>query len=217
MAQFAVIGLGRFGSAAALELMKMGHFVLGVDANSKVVDKYADQLTRAVIADVTDKAAVNELGLDNYDVVLIAIGDDIQSCLVCVVHLKALDVNKIWVKAISHAQHLILSKLGVNRIIHPEEEMGIRVAQMLSYPMVNDYISLGNGEFVVEITASERLDDISIGEVLHTNNHVVEVLLIKRKTQVLMRPADSFILQAKDILVLFGPLSILRTIAPKLV
>lgn len=217
MAQFAVIGLGRFGSAASLELMKMGHSVLGVDINSKVVDKYADQLTRAVIADVTDKAAVDELGLDNYDVVLVAIGDDIQASLVCVVHLKAVNVNKIWVKAISHAQHLILSKLGVDRIIHPEEEMGIRVAQMLSYPMVNDYISLGNGEFVVEITASERLDDISIGEVLRTNNDVVEVLLIKRKSQILVRPADDFILQAKDILVLFGPLNILRTIAPKLI
>lgn len=217
MAQFAVIGLGRFGSAASLELMKMGHSVLGVDINSKVVDQHADLLSRAVIADVTDKAAVDELGLDNYDVVLIAIGDDIQASLVCVVHLKAVGSNKIWVKAISHAQHLILSKLGVDRIIHPEEEMGIRVAQMLSYPMVNDYISLGNGEFVVEITASERLDDISIGDVLHINNDVVEVLLIKRKTQILVRPADDFILQAKDILVLFGPLNVLRTIAPKLV
>lgn len=217
MAQFAVIGLGRFGSTAALELMKMGHSVLGVDNDSKTVTKYADQLTRAVIADVTEKAAVDELGLDNYDVVLIAIGEDIQACLVCVVHLKAVDVGKIWVKAVSHAQHLILSKLGVNRIIHPEEEMGIRVAQMLSYPMVNDYISLGNGEFIVEITASERLDDISIGEVLHTNNEVVEVLLIKRKAQVLIRPDDNFILEAKDILVLFGPLAILRTIAPKLI
>lgn len=217
MAQFAVIGLGRFGSAAALELMRMGHNVLGVDTDSKVVDRYADDLTRAVIADVTNKAAVNELGLDNYDVILIAIGDDVQASLVCVVHLKALDISKIWVKAVSHAQHLILSKLGVNRIIHPEEEMGVRVAQMLSYPMVNDYISLGNGEFVVEVTASERLDDISIGEVLHTNNNVVEVLLIKRKTQVLMRPEDSFILQPKDILVLFGPLHVLRTIAPKLI
>ena len=217
MAQFAVIGLGRFGSAASLELMKMGHSVLGVDINSKVVDQHADLLSRAVIADVTDKAAVDELGLDNYDVVLIAIGDDIQASLVCVVHLKAVGSNKIWVKAISHAQHLILSKLGVDRIIHPEEEMGIRVAQMLSYLMVNDYISLGNGEFVVEITASERLDDISIGDVLHINNDVVEVLLIKRKTQILVRPADDFILQAKDILVLFGPLNVLRTIAPKLV
>lgn len=217
MAQFAVIGLGRFGSAAALELMNMGHSVLGVDTNSKVVDKYADRLSRAVIADVTDRQAVNELGLDNYDVVLIAIGDDIQASLVCVIHLKAMDVEKIWVKAISHAQHLILSKLGVNRIIHPEEEMGIRVAQMLSYPMVNDYISLGNGEYIVEITASERLDEISIGAVLHKDNAAVEVILIKRKKEVLMRPTDDFILQAKDILVLFGPLNVLRTIAPKLI
>lgn len=217
MSQYAVIGLGRFGSAAALELMNMGHSVLGVDNNTKVVDKYADRLSRAVIADVTDRQAVNELGLDNYDAVLIAIGDDFQASLVCVIHLKSMDVEKIWVKAISHTQHLILSKLGVNRIIHPEEEMGIRVAQMLSYPMVNDYISLGNGEFIVEITASERLDDISIGAILHKDNDAVEVLLIKRKKDVLVHPADDFILQAKDILVLFGPLHVLRTIAPKLI
>lgn len=217
MAQFAVIGLGRFGSAAALELMNMGHSVLGVDTNSKVVDRYAERLSRAVIADVTDREAVIELGLDNYDVVLIAIGDDIQAGLVCVIHLKAMGVEKIWVKAISHAQHLILSKLGVNRIIHPEEEMGIRVAQMLSYPMVNDYISLGNGEFIVEITASERLDEISIGALLPKDNRAVKVLLIKRKKEVLLRPDDNFTLQAKDILVLFGPLNVLRTIAPKLI
>ncbi|GGE66597.1 MAG TPA: TrkA family potassium uptake protein [Paenalcaligenes hominis] len=217
MAQFAVIGLGRFGSAASLELMRMGHSVLGIDNDPKIVDKYADHLSRAVIADVTDSAAVQELGLDNYDVVLIAIGDDVQASLVSVVHLKAVGVTKIWVKAISHAQHLILHKLGVNRIIHPEEEMGVRVAQMLSYPMVNDYISLGNGEFVVEITASERLDEISLGEVLHQDNKTVEVLLIKRKTQILVRPTDDFILQAKDILVIFGPLQALRNIAPKLI
>lgn len=217
MAQFAVIGLGRFGSAASLELMKMGHSVLGVDIDGKVVDKYADHLSRAVIADATDKDAVSELGLDNYDVVLVAIGDDIQASLVSVVHLKALNVNKIWVKAISHAQHLILTKLGVDRIVHPEEEMGIRVAQMLSYPMVNDYISLGNGEFVVEITASERLDEISIAEVIYRPHDLVEVLLIKRKSQIFKQPMHDFILQAKDILVLFGPLHELRAIAPKLI
>lgn len=217
MSQFAVIGLGRFGSAASLELMKMGHSVLGVDIEPKVVDKYADHLSRAVIADATDKDAVGELGLDNYDVVLVAIGDDIQASLVCIVHLKALGMGKIWVKAISHAQHLILNKLGVDRIIHPEEEMGIRVAQMLSYPMVNDYISLGNGEFVVEITASERLDEISISNVIFSTNESVEVLLIKRKSQIFKRPRPDFILQAKDIIVLFGPLHELRAIAPKLI
>lgn len=215
MADFAVIGLGRFGSAAALELMRMGHSVLGVDNDPKIVDHYADQLSRAVIADVTDAAAVHELGLNHYDVVLIAIGDDIQASLVCVVHVKAIGVNKIWVKAISHAQHLILNKLGVQRIIHPEEEMGVRVAQMLSYPMVNDYISLGNGEFVVEITASERLTDIQIGNLLE-HEKTIEVLLVKRKTQIIARPDSDFILQPKDLLVLFGSLHDLRSIAPKL-
>src|SRR3546814_1014220 len=90
--------------------MKMGHSVLGVDTDGKVIDKYADQLTHAVIADVTDQAALEELGLDNYDVVLVAIGEEIQASLLCVVHLKSLGIQTIWVKATSHAQHLILSK-----------------------------------------------------------------------------------------------------------
>lgn len=216
MAQFAVIGLGRFGSAAALELMRMGHSVLGIDNDPKIVDKYADQLSRAVIADVSDVAAVQELGLDNYDVVLIAIGDDVQASLVCVVHLKAVGVAKIWVKAISHAQHLILNKLGVSRIIHPEEEMGVRVAQMLSYPMINDYISLGNGEFVVEITASARLNAIQLSKILRLEQSV-EVLLVKRTPQIVVHPKEDFVLQANDVLVIFGPLHALRNIAPQLI
>ena len=215
MGQFAVIGLGRFGASASLELMRMGHSVLGVDASGKLIDQHADSLTRAVIADVTDRAALEELGLDNYDVVLVAIGEDVQASLVCVVHLKSLGIGTIWVKASSHAQHLILSKLGVQRIIHPEEEMGIRVAQALSYPMVNDYISIGNGEFVVEIDVSERLEGEALSAVL-AGTHDLHVLLVKRKTQVTVHPSPEFALQAKDVLVMLGQLSALKTVAPKL-
>ncbi len=216
MGQFAIIGLGRFGSAASLELMRMGHSVLGVDSDGKLVDKYADQLTHAVIADVTDTAALEELGLDNYDVVLVAIGEDVQASLLCVVHLKSMGIQTLWVKASSHAQHLILSKLGVARIVHPEEEMGIRVAQTLSYPMVNDYISIGNGEFVVEIDISEHLEGIPLSQVLQDQPETIHVLLIKRKTQITVHPPTDFILQAKDILVLLGQLDTLKTLAPKL-
>ncbi|HWL30278.1 MAG TPA: TrkA family potassium uptake protein [Burkholderiaceae bacterium] len=217
MGQFAVIGLGRFGSAASLELMKMGHSVLGVDGDGKVVDQYADQLTHAVIADVTDRAALEELGLDNYDVVLVAIGEGIQASLLCVVHLKSLGIGTVWVKATSHAQHLILSKLGVDRIIHPEEEMGIRVAQALSYPMVNDYISIGNGEFVVEIDVSARLEGVPLKNVLPPGPDHIHVLLVKRKTDVTVHPDLDFPLHTKDVLVLLGQLNALKTIAPKLV
>ncbi|CAM5383887.1 potassium channel family protein [Eoetvoesiella caeni] len=216
MGQFAVIGLGRFGAAASIELMKLGHSVLGVDTDSKAVNRHVDELTHAVIADVTDKQALEELGLDNYDVVLVAIGSDLQASLLCVVHLKGLGVKNIWVKATSHAQHLILSKIGVARIIHPEEEMGIRVAQLLSYPMVNDYISIGNGEFIVEIDIGEQLNGASIGSFVASSPSALHVLLIKRKAEVIVHPDDSFVLNAKDIMVLLGHLNTLKAIAPKL-
>ncbi len=216
MAQFAVIGLGRFGAAASLELMKMGHSVLGVDSDPKIVDKYADRLTRAVIADVSDSAAVEELGLENYDVVLVAIGEDVQASLLCVVHLKTLGIRTVWVKASSHAQHLILNKLGVDRVIHPEEEMGLRIAQVLSYPMVNDYISIGNGEFVVEIRVSERLDGVPLSNIMQDGPESPQVLLVKHRSHSLVYPPADHILYAKDILVLFGSLDSLRGMAPRL-
>ncbi|MGB6007750.1 potassium channel family protein [Castellaniella sp.] len=217
MGQFAVIGLGRFGSATSLELMRLGHSVLGVDADNRVVDQHAEQLTRAAIADVTDRNALAELGLDEYDVVLVAIGEDLQASLVCTVHLKSMGVGELWVKASSRAHHLILTKLGVSRVIHPEEEMGIRIAQVLSYPMVNDYIALGNGDFVVEIEASDQLDGRTLGDALTTEPPgLIQALLVKRKGAATPHPPAQFVLRAKDTLILFGPLQQLKMAAPKL-
>jgi len=213
MAQFAVIGLGRFGAAASLELMRMGHAVLGVDVDPKLVDKYADRLTRAVIADVSDSAAVEELGLENYDVVLVAIGEDVQASLLCVVHLKTLGIQTIWVKASSHAQHLILNKLGVARVVHPEEEMGLRIAQALSYPMVNDYIPLGNGEFVVEIRVSDRLDGKPLSAILRDGPEAPRVLLVKHRSQAIVQPPAEQVVHANDMMVMFGTLESLRAMA----
>lgn len=217
MGQFAVIGLGRFGAATALELMHMGHSVLGVDADSRLVDRYANQLTRAAIADVTDRDALAELDLTGCDVVLVAIGEDVQASLVCVVQLKSLGVQTLWVKASSRAHHLILARLGVSRIIHPEDEMGVRIAQVLSYPMVNDYISLGNGDFVVEIEASEHLDGRTLGDALTTEPPgAIQALLVRRKGETTLQPPDQFVVRARDVLILFGPLRQLKTAAPKL-
>ncbi len=217
MGQFAVIGLGLFGAATSLELMRLGHSVLGIDQDSKVVDLQADKLTRAAIADVTDRNALAELGLEQYDVVLVAIGADLQASLVCTVHLKSLGVHEVWVKATSRAHHLILTKLGVSRVIHPEEEMGIRIAQVLSYPMVNDYIALGNGDFVVEVEASEHLNGRTLGDALTTDPpDQIHALLVKRKGETTLEPPEQFTLRTKDTLILFGPLQQLKLAAPKL-
>lgn len=217
MGQFAVIGLGRFGSATSLELMRMGHSVLGIDANQQLTAQHADLLTRAATADVTDRNTLAELGVNDYDVVLVAIGEDLQASLVCTVHLKALGVKNVWVKASSRAHHLILNKLGVARIIHPEEEMGIRIAQVLSYPMVNDYITMGNGEFVVEIEASEALAGRTLGDAITTApTGAIHALMVKRKGETTFNPSDQFVIQTKDTLILFGPLQQLKMAAPKL-
>lgn len=217
MAQFAVIGLGRFGAAAAHELMRLGHSVLGVDSDAKLVNQYADDLTRAVIADATDKQALQELGLDAMDTVLVAMGGELQANLLCVVHLKGLGIAPLWVKASSHAHHLILHKLGVERIIHPEEEMGLRVAQALSYPMVEDYISLGNGDFIVEIHVAERLEGTPLNQLFNHCQTPVHVLVLKRRSELLVSPKEDEPLQRGDVLVLLSQLHTLKAIAPKLV
>lgn len=216
MAQFAVIGLGRFGASAALELVKMGHLVLGVDRDTKLVEKYADRLTRTVIADVSDSATVEELGLESYDVVLVAIGENMQASLLCVVHLKTLGIRHVWVKASSHAHHLILNKLGVSRVVHPEEEMGLRVAQALSYPMVNDYIPLGNGEFIVEIRVSEKLEGKTVADLFREGPNLPQVMLVKHRSLATVHPPSDHVLHAKDILVMYGTLESLRALAPRL-
>lgn len=217
MAQFAVIGLGRFGSAASLELLRLGHQVLGVDADAKFINRLADKLSYAVIADATDEQAILELDLPRYEAVLVAIGENLEASILCVLHLKNLGVQQIWVKATSKSHHTILSRLGVTRIIHPEEEMGVKVAQALNYPMVNQYMALGNNQYLVEIAIIEQLQGSTINTLLRDAKHFTKVVLVKRREQLFSPVAEDFVLEAGDTLVLAGTLSILKTLAPRLI
>lgn len=217
MAHFTVIGLGRFGISASLELIHLGHTVTGVDTEPKIVDKYVEELTQAVICDATDESVLSELDLADSEAVLVAIGKDMQSSLLCTLALKNLGVKNIWVKASTKAHHTIVSKLGVSRIIHPEEEMGIRVAQALNYPMVNNYLSIGNGFYVVEIHIKPTLHDKPISHILDHSRSKVTAVLVNREQAVFTHIDDNFVLHENDILLLCGTRSELKFIAPKLV
>lgn len=216
MAQFAVIGLGRFGSAASLELMRLGHQVIGIDSNSKFINRLADQLSHAVIADATDELALQELDIAGCDTVLVAIGENLEASILCVLNLKNIGVSQVWVKATSKAHHMILSRLGVSRIIHPEEEMGVKVAQALNYPMVSQYMALGNNQYLVEIDVSPRLEGHRINELLADGAAFVKVVLVKRRDKLLSPVATDFVLERHDSLILAGSLEILKSLAPKL-
>ena len=151
MALFAVIGLGSFGATVALELVNLEHDVIGIDSISKYVESISKEITHAVIADATDEHVLQELNIQNCDAVVVAIGEDIEASILCVMHLKNMGVEKILVKAKSKAHHMILTHLGIDTIIHPEEDMGIRIAQSLSYPMVRRYMALNDQRFIVKI------------------------------------------------------------------
>lgn len=159
---FIVIGLGTFGTTVALELVRFGNYVMGIDRDEAAINRLADKLSHVVIADGRDEDAFKELGLDAYDTAIIAMGEDLEGSVVTAISLKLAGVPNVWAKATSRMHHRILARIGVDRIIHPEEEMGRHIAQMLHNPLVRDYVSLGNGFHVVNIVVPERLAGKSV-------------------------------------------------------
>ena len=212
MAQFAVIGLGSFGATVATKLAMLNHDVIGIDSNKKYVETFSDQLTHAVIADATDEHVLKELNIQNCEAVVVAIGEDIEASILCVLHLKNMGINKIWAKAKSKAHHMILTHLGVDKIIHPEEDMGVRVAQSLSYPMVSRYMVLEDDHYLVKVEIKESQQGTRLNQMM---DHVPEVktILHKRGTDIQYSLDPNLILQTGDILVIEGLIEPLRRLA----
>ena len=217
MSHFTVIGLGKFGLTASLELIHMGHTVTGIDKNERLVEQYAGDLTQALICDGCDERALTELNLCESEAVLVAIGENMEASLLCTLALKHLGVSNIWVKANSNAHHTILSKLGVSKIIHPEEEMGARVAQALNYPMVNDYMGIGHGHYIVDVNLSDNFEPQSLATISSGFEKQLNCLLVKRGQTLHPSPAAKFELQPNDTAILCGPRESLVAIAPRLV
>ncbi|QYX56065.1 TrkA family potassium uptake protein [Roseovarius sp. SCSIO 43702] len=161
---FAIIGLGTFGTAVGRELARFGNYVLGIDTDPAAVNHLAETLSQTVVADGRDEDALKEVGIGDYDVALIAMGEHLESSIVTAITLKMSGVPEVWAKAVSRTHHRILSKLGVDRVVNPEEEMGRHIAQMLHTPLVRDYLSLGNGYHVVNIVVPERLAGKTVGD-----------------------------------------------------
>ena len=212
MAQFAVIGLGSFGATVALELTRLRHDVIGIDINKRNVENISDQITHAVIADATDEHVLDELNIQNCDAVVVAIGEDIEASILCVLNLKNLGVEKILVKAKTKAHHTILSHLHVSKIIHPEEDMGVRVAQALNYPMVSRYMDLGDEHYIVKVPVQDKLKNVNLSGILQQEPHI-KLLLLKRNQQVIYETDSNFTLQAGDILILEGSLHHLKKLS----
>jgi len=212
MALFAVIGLGSFGATVATQLISLKHDVIGIDLDKKYVENISDQLTHAVIADATDEHVLDELDIQRCEAVVVAIGEDIEASILCVLHLKNMGVKKIWAKAKSKAHHMILTHLNVEKIIHPEEDMGVRVAQSLSYPMVSRYMSLEDDHYIVKIEIHADYHDTPLHQLM-SQVPEIKVLLHKRGTEIQHIVDLELLLKEGDILVVEGLLEPLRRLS----
>lgn len=201
---FAVIGLGAFGSAVATKLARFDNHVIGIDLDERRVSQLAANLPATAILDSSDENALREAGIDRYDVALIAIGRDIEASILTTMNLKMLGIGTIWVKASNKTHHRILSKLGADRVILPEQEMGRHIAQMLNNPVVQDYVSLGNGFSVVNIVVPERLDGKAVKNLKLGASYDLRLLGLMRGTEFKDCEDTDLVLRRDDKLLLLG-------------
>ncbi|SFP75417.1 potassium channel family protein [Salibacterium halotolerans] len=202
--QFAVIGLGRFGVSVSTELHKLGHEVLAVDINETKVNEMVNDSTYSSVADGADEKALRGLGITNFDHVIVAIGDNIQASILCTLLLKEMGIASVWVKAQNYYHHKVLDKIGADKIIHPEHDMGNRIAQHLVSDKVIDYIELSDDFSIAEIAAPSFMNQQSLIDLDIRAKFGVTILGLKRGKQFNISPRAEDQIQANDILIVIG-------------
>lgn len=202
--QFAVIGVGRFGGSVARSLHKMGHEVLAIDNDKNAIEEIMDEVTHVVQVDALDSEAIKELGIRNFDVVIVGIGNDLQSSILVTVKLKELGVKYVITKAMSDIHGKILEKVGADRVVYPERDMGARLAHHLVSENVIDYIELSSEYSIIELQAPEKTIGLSLGEADLRARYGVTILAIRRGSEIIVSPGADHTVQEKDILVALG-------------
>jgi len=204
--EFAVIGLGRFGGSIVRELMSQGAQVMAIDHSSERVDEFAAIATQAVIADSTDESVLNSLGIRNFEHVIVAIGEDIQASILTTIILKEIGVQQITVKAQNDYHEKVLRKIGADFVVHPERDMGIRIAHNLVSKNILDYIELSDEFYLAEIRVSNpRFFNKSLIELNFRQKYGLTVVAIRRGPgQVIVSPDAEAIVRENDNLLVIG-------------
>lgn len=202
--QFVVIGLGRFGSSIAKTLYSLGSDVLAIDKDEDIVQEIADSVTHAVQLDATDENALKSLGISNFDVAVVTIGDDIQSSIMVTLLVKELGVKYIVSKGNNDLHAKVLYKIGADRVILPEKDMGVRVAHNLVSTNILDYIELSEDYSVMEIKVLEEWSGKTLNELKLRSKYGINVIAIKRGQEINLSPSAGDIIKNTDTIVAIG-------------
>lgn len=211
--EFAVIGLGRFGSAVARELLARGHTVLGIDRSREVLQPLSDELTEALILDATDEAALRSVDIAAYDAVVVAINDDFEDELLTTLTLKQLGVQRVVGVASNERQKTVLLKIGADDVMMPEFDSGQRLGLQLSLPRLVGRLDLGQEHAIAEMHMPGALADRTVEAVNFTETYGVTLLAIKRKGDLIMPPGKDLLLYSDDLMLVIGKDEDVRRIA----
>lgn len=202
--EFAVIGLGRFGSSIVRELIDQGANVMAIDFKEERVNEFMHVATNAIVADTTDENVLKSIGIHEFEHVIVAIGEDIQASILTTLMLKELGVAKITVKAQNEYHEKVLRKIGADFVVHPERDMGIRIANNLMSNTVLDYLELSDEHSIMELRANDAIAGYSIIDLDIRAQYGINIIGIKRGTQILISPNPADKILRDDILLVIG-------------
>lgn len=203
---FAIIGLDRFGSNLAINLQRMGNEVIGVDANEERVRHIADEITHAAVGDPTDEDVLRTLGIRNADVAIVALTDDIQSGVLATLMLKEMGMSNVIAECTSDIHGRILTKVGADKVIFPEKDMGERLAKSLNNTDVMDYIDLSDEYSIMEIRLPKSWAGKNLIKLNVRTNHGINVIAIRDAAgSIIISPDPKEPLNEEDALIVIGP------------
>ena len=202
--KIAVIGLGRFGSALALELVEVGKEVLGIDASEDLVQQFAVSLTHVVKADSTSRDVLLELGLNEFDRVVVAIGGDIEASILTASLLVEMGVSQVWAKATSDAHGRILKQIGVTHVVFPEKDMGKRIAHQVGGDQL-DYVEIDEGFVMAKTAAAEAFVGKSLTELAIRKRFNVIVVATSHGNVSYEAATPETVINAGDWMIVSGP------------
>lgn len=202
--QYVVIGLGRFGTSVAETLYNLGNDVLVIDIDEESVQNISNNVTHAIQADATDEVALREVGVRNFDVAIVSVGSDIQASIMATILLKELGIKQVVAKATNAMHAKVLKKIGANKVVFPEKDMGVRVAHGLVFSNILEYIELSPDYSIAEFISPEEWNGKSLQELNIRGEFGINVVAIRRESEVDVTPFPTEVINKDDVIVAIG-------------
>lgn len=217
--QFAVIGLGRFGAALTKTLDGLGHEVVAIEIEDRIVQELSTSMPNVhlVCADAGEEQVLKDLGIDQFDAAAVVIGENIQASIMATIALKDLGVPMVISRAGGETHARVLYRIGADRVIQPEREMGEQLARTMSSPAIMDYVDLGDDDALVEARVPRKWVGKSLAELRLDQTNGLTVLALKPENGSGKLPRGDTVFNEGDVMVIGGPkdkldrLDILRT------